>query len=371
MRILLLCESFGSLGGVGQLVEELAGGFARANHRVAIASNRSDRNLCPRQTPDGVEIAWVDLPRLKPLTWRHPERLWRRARAAELLAFMKSWRPDIVNIHGGLRNRLPAVLDACRTAARPVVMSFHLAGGAREAHSEPALGLDDACAITFLTAAIKCGFERNNGPVRNGHVITGGVNCDAAERAIPLRRERPYIFSAARLDLRFKAIDLLIAAFARIADDRPSLDLIIAGDGADRARLRAQADSLNLGDRVIMPGVLPRDQFWSHHKGASLFAMPTRPTEGMGLVYLEAMACGIPVAATRSGGVPEIVRDGVNGIVAEPDNIDEFGAAMARLIDDRGTARAMGAAGREIAAAEYGWTAMARRYLRVYETCLG
>jgi glycogen(starch) synthase len=369
MRILLLCESFGSLGGVGQLVEELAGGFARTNNRVAIVSNRSDRIPCPRRTPDGVEVVWVDLPRLKPFTWRHPERLLRRGRAADLLAFMKSWRPDIVNIHGGLRNRLPAVLDACRTAARPVVLSFHLAG-AREAEPEPPLGLADACAVTFLTAAIKSGFERSNGSVPNGHVITGGVDCDAADRAVPLRRERPYIFSAARLDLRFKAIDLLIAAFARIANDRPSLDLIIAGDGVDRARLLAQAESLKLGDRVIMPGVLARDEFWSHHKGASLFAMPTRPTEGMGLVYLEAMACGVPVAATSSGGVPEVVRDGVNGVLAEPENIDEFAAAMARLIDDREPARAMGLAGREIAAAEYGWIAMARRYLDVYESCL-
>ncbi|HJU29034.1 MAG TPA: glycosyltransferase, partial [Candidatus Binataceae bacterium] len=279
MRIMLVCESFGSLGGVGQLVEELAAGLARAGNPVAIASNRSDRVPCPRDIASGVELAWLDLPRRKQPTWRHPERLFRRPRATELLAFMRSWRPDIVNIHGGLRDRFPAVLEACAAASAPVVLSFHLAGS-RDRQADPLPDLSAARAIVFLTAAIQRGFERGSPRASNHYVITGGVDCEAAGRAAALQRQRPYIFSAARLDLRFKALDLLIDAFAQVAGANPALDLLLVGDGPDRSRLRAQAEALGLADRVVMPGVLPRDEFWSYHKGAALFAMPARPTEG-------------------------------------------------------------------------------------------
>ena len=110
---------------MAQIVEDLAVQFARAGHRVAIVSNPHKGASMMRHTPS-IEPVWVDLPRAKAFSWRHPERIWRRRTAFQLAAFFRAWSPDVINIHGGLRDRFPPVLKACRQTGAPLVQSFHL-----------------------------------------------------------------------------------------------------------------------------------------------------------------------------------------------------------------------------------------------------
>ena len=117
----------------------------------------------------------------------------------------------------------------------------------------------------------------------------------AAAAASAFCRDRSYIFSAARLDLRSKAVDALVSAFAMVASDFPEVDLLIAGAGPDRETLAGQIATLKgLQNRIELIGARGRDEMWALYKGSLFFAMPSRVNEGEGLVYREAMAWGNP-----------------------------------------------------------------------------
>ncbi|HKV53504.1 MAG TPA: glycosyltransferase family 4 protein, partial [Candidatus Binataceae bacterium] len=186
MRIALLCESFGALGGVAQIVEELAAEFALAGHRVAIVSNPAGGTLLARSVNQQIEQVLLDLPRAKPASWRHPERWFARSRANELLDFIRRWRPVLLNIHGGLRDRFPAVLEVCYEAEIPLVQSIHLVP---ETVAHYALtALHEARAITFPSDSVMNAFERLSPDAKRGQVIRGGANLELALKAPAYRR---------------------------------------------------------------------------------------------------------------------------------------------------------------------------------------
>src|SRR6185312_237961 len=101
-----------------------------------------------------------------------------------------------------------------------------------------------------------------------------------------------------------------------LADAHPDLDLVIAGEGAERAALDAQVARSGLGRRVELVGGVPAAHVFRLFRGARGFVLSSRH-EPQGLVVIEAMAAGVPVLATRVGGVPETVDDGVNGLLTD------------------------------------------------------
>jgi alpha-maltose-1-phosphate synthase len=120
-----------------------------------------------------------------------------------------------------------------------------------------------------------------------------------------------------------------------------------------------------------IPQMLPRPEVIQLLTHAAVFVCPS-VYEPLGIVNLEAMACGTPVVASRVGGIPEVVDDGRTGLLVTVD--DEFETGLARALDsvigDPETARRMGEAGRERAVGEFGWDAVARRTVRLYEEIL-
>jgi glycosyltransferase involved in cell wall biosynthesis len=376
LSIAMLCDSFGALGGVAQIVEDLAAEFVRAGHRVAIVSNPHRGESIKRGENPAVEQVWVDLPRAKLFSLRHPERLLRRRTAPQLAAFIQRWMPDLVNIHGGLRDRFPAVLAACRRSNVPIVQSFHLvpaplldtAEASRE-RNFASMALRAACAITFPSTAVKERFQENSPEARQAWIIRGGVNLARAARARPFRRPRPYIFSASRLDLRHKAVDVLIEAFALLAPEVPDLDLLIAGDGPGRTRLEEMICAMRLEARVHLLPALPHDELWSLYKGALLFVMLSRIAEGLPLVFFEAMACGTAVIGTRIGGSPEIVVHQETGLLVENNELCEVVAAMRRLLADPDERQRIGQRAYESSKA-YDWRTVAASYLALYQDSL-
>jgi alpha-maltose-1-phosphate synthase len=96
-----------------------------------------------------------------------------------------------------------------------------------------------------------------------------------------------------------------------------------------------------------------------------VFAIPSL-YEPLGIVNLEAMACGTAVAGSRVGGIPEVVADGKTGILVPPDDPGELATALNILVRDPGLAEAMGRAGRDRAVAEFGWTAVAEQTVSLY-----
>lgn len=121
--------------------------------------------------------------------------------------------------------------------------------------------------------------------------------------------------------------------------------------------------------------MLPRPEVIQLLTHAAVFVCPS-VYEPLGIVNLEAMACGTPVVASRVGGIPEVVADGETGVLVPrtEGGDDAFEAGLARALDsvlgDPATARRMGEAGRERAVEEFGWDAVARRTVRLYEEIL-
>ena len=125
-----------------------------------------------------------------------------------------------------------------------------------------------------------------------------------------------------------------------------------------------------------IPEMLPRSQVVQLLTHAAVFACPS-VYEPLGIVNLEAMACGAAVVASDVGGIPEVVDDGVTGFLVHYDETDPAGfeaglaARLNELVDDRERAAAMGEAGRERAVREFGWAAIARRTVAIYERAGG
>jgi glycosyltransferase involved in cell wall biosynthesis len=122
------------------------------------------------------------------------------------------------------------------------------------------------------------------------------------------------------------------------------LYLLIAGDGKERNRLRQLADHY-LPGRVRFLGKLAREEMYRFYSAGDVFAFPGI-RESLGMVYLEAQSCGLPVVAFADGGVPEVVADGVSGYLARPFDREEFNRALTNLIADNALRTKMGEAAR-------------------------
>ena len=130
---------------------------------------------------------------------------------------------------------------------------------------------------------------------------------------------------------RYKGIDEVLAVLPALTQEIPNLAYLVAGDGDDRPRLEQQAHTLGVADQVVFTGYLPEDEKVDHYRLADAFVMPGRG-EGFGIVYLEALACGIPVVASTADASREAVRDGLLGQVVNPDNPDDLKAGIRRAL---------------------------------------
>lgn len=189
--------------------------------------------------------------------------------------------------------------------------------------------------------------------------------------------QRPYILFVGRIT-RQKGVPHLLRAAKGLTKDVQVVLCAGAPDTPEVGReFRELVDELKAtrdGVRWI-PAMLPRTEVIQLLTHASVFACPS-VYEPLGIVNLEAMACGTAVVASQVGGIPEVVADGETGLLvpyaaAEPEAFEAgLAVALNRVVADPGAARAMGEAGRERAAAEFGWDAIARRTVDVYQEIL-
>jgi phosphatidylinositol alpha-1,6-mannosyltransferase len=373
VRILILSEAFRSLGGVQEVIDNLAAELESMGHEAAVFSTAPIDGK-QRTTRFGGEYREIEIPSRRPVTLRHLERLWQPGLSAgvkRLAAEISAWQPQIASSHCWAWDRFPAVVMACRDAGVPLVHSLYDSWGAGKMGTDALRCLEGAAALTALSNATRDFFAQLLPAARGARVISGGVDPDGARNAAPRLHSRPYIFCAARLDLRHKALDALIEAFTMLAAEYPDLDLLIGGDGPDRSLLESMASAAGLRDRVKFVGMAPRPQLWSLYQHALLFAMPSRMPEGLGLVFLEAMACATPVVATRSGGTPEIVDHDRTGLLVDNNTPAELASAIRRLLNDPEKRRRMGERARKAVAARYSWREFAHQYLEVYSSCPG
>ena len=190
---------------------------------------------------------------------------------------------------------------------------------------------------------------------------------EASRRRSQTGRSSRSILTVARLSPD-KGHDMVLEAMAY--PELAGRDLVcrIAGTGNDRTRLEKVAEALGIRDRVVFLGEISDEALADEYATADLFVLATRGdgterVEGFGLVFAEALAHGLPVIGGRVGGVPEAVREGVDGILVDPRSPREIADAIALLLDNAALRHRMGERGRLRARTELSTRAMAERFL--------
>lgn len=238
---------------------------------------------------------------------------------------------------------------------------------------------DDADVVTYVSGYTRSRFAAAFGPRACLERLSPGVDIDrfapdsvsrARLRARYELGDRPVVVCLSRLVPR-KGQDMLIRAFGQIRARVPDAALVIVGGGPYREELEKLAQRAGVADHVLFTGGVPGEELPAHHAMADVFAMPCRTrgagldVEGLGIVFLEASACGVPVVAGRSGGAPETVCDGETGWVVDGTDVDAIAAAVSDLLADPATAARMGAAGRDWVVQSWQWRTQGARLQRL------
>jgi phosphatidylinositol alpha-1,6-mannosyltransferase len=178
--------------------------------------------------------------------------------------------------------------------------------------------------------------------------------------------DRPVVVCVSRLVPR-KGQDVLVRALPAIRRRVPGAALLIVGGGPYRRTLERLVRDHDVARDVVITGSVPWTRLPAYYAAGDVFAMPCRTrrggleVEGLGIVYLEASATGLPVVAGRSGGAPDAVRDGETGTVVDGRDVVSVASAVGELLADRGRSAALGAAGRAWVEESWQWSEMAER----------
>ncbi|MCW0213272.1 MAG: glycosyltransferase family 4 protein [Pseudonocardia sp.] len=234
---------------------------------------------------------------------------------------------------------------------------------------------DDADAITVISLYTRGRFAAAFGPRAPLEHVPSGIDTDVfrpdpAARAALRRRyglgDAPVVTCLSRLVAR-KGQDSLIEALPELRRRVPGVRLLVVGDGPYRRRLHRLADGRGVAGDVVFTGPVPADELAAHQAVGDVFALPCRTrgggldVEGLGIVLLEASACGVPVVAGDSGGAPETVREGRTGHVVAGRDGAALVDALAGLLNEPDRAREMGAAGRAWMQQDWTWKTQVER----------
>jgi glycosyltransferase involved in cell wall biosynthesis len=231
--------------------------------------------------------------------------------------------------------------------------------------SRLALGLRAAAGITAISHNI---FEEivSIGGVSEDkvHIIPNGVNLADFREVAPYKAEYPYIMAMGRM-VPQKGFDRLLLSFSKVANQLGNLRLFMAGEGVNRRDYETLTKRLGIADRVQFLGLVQGTEKIRFLKGARFFVCPSR-FEPFGIVVLEAMAAGLPVLANRVGGIPDIIEEGVQGILTDPDSAEEMGLEIVTMNNSPEWLEQMSKAALKRASA-YDWSAINGMYMEVYK----
>lgn len=306
-------------------------------------------------------------------------------RLRQLYSVSASWRlplyaraADLIHAHLGEDLAvIPLALCAARLNRVPLVLTIHTSlthtlttTGLRSAVLKvlggglERLGQRQAAAVIALTPRTAELLVGRGIPADRVHVIPSGVDPTRFIRPQPdllWDIPRPRVVFIGRLHAQKDA-----AAVVTAAGNLPStVHVVLVGDGPQRADLEALTDRLGIRGRVHFRGFVPAPEVPGVLAGADVFVMPSRYEE-LGSVLLEAMSAGVPIVASATGGVPDVISEGVNGLLVPPGDPLALAAAVRRILGAPELARRLRARAC-VAVARYDWHLLADQVLRVYE----
>ncbi len=228
-----------------------------------------------------------------------------------------------------------------RRASRVIALTHH------EALRLEALGVD-ADRIAVIPNGVDLG-EFGEPPARTDHA---GVT----------------VLFVGRLDPSQKGLEVLVRALAKLPASADVRLRLVGEDWGGVAKIQSLASQLGIADRITLVGAVSRTHLLQEYARADLLVLPSR-FEPFGIVLLEAMAAGLPVIASRVGGIPEVVVDGETGLLVEPGDVEGLAAAMLRLVVDPTLRASFGSRGRE-RARFYSWDLLVPQVLAIYREAL-
>jgi phosphatidyl-myo-inositol alpha-mannosyltransferase len=357
VRIALVCPyAFDDPGGVQTHVRELAERLLDRGHAVEVLApvrrGASPSYVHAVGRPVNIPYNASNAP-IDPRPWS------RKAVRCQLTRF----GPDIVHVHEPLTPSTS--MWATLEARAPVVATFH-SGASRARLFDLAAPLLRRVArrlavrIAVSDAAAAFAGQRIGGHfeiVPNGVDLARFTDADPADLGPGVK-----LLFLGRLDTR-KGFPVAVAAFARLAGERPDLRLIVVGDGPDRREVATLPASVR--ERVTLLGAIPNIDIPPYLRACDLYLGASIGGESFGMVLVEAMAAGLPIVASRIPGYVEVVRDGVDGVLVRPGDPAALAAAAAGIVDDPDLAARLTAAGLERVRI-YDWSTVVTRLEDLY-----
>jgi glycosyltransferase involved in cell wall biosynthesis len=300
-----------------------------------------------------------------------------------LVRLLREQRVDLLQSHVAYSNVIARI--AARLARVPVVTTEQTTAGnlgRRGLDKITRLTLPLSTGAAFISEGVKASFltGRERLLPRHLRVIPNGIDIGAVQRAVLDKQAacallgvspEPVIVGCAGRLVPVKGHTYLLRAFQKLAPQigatLPDARLVLLGGGALEQPLREEAASLGIADRVVFAGHRP-----DVHRllGAfDVFAMPSLQ-EGLGLAALEAAAAGIPIVASRTGGLPEIIEHEVTGLLVPPTDVDQLAASLARVLRDPAFGRQMAERGKAHVQ-KFAIESAVAAYDELYSLCLG
>lgn len=363
MRILLHCVYYPpEIGGLESHVRELARGLVLGGHEVRVVTSRSLPGTAREETVEGVHIARTWFPGRHPVGWT--------AHALGSVPRTRGWArwADVVHAQA-FASILPCRL-ASRRWRRPLVATFHTSHflvRARKRRWRPLLRRlarwpDHVLAASREIADVASGLADGR-PVE---ALTNGVDTERFRPVAPLLPREPGVLRVVVPRRLFpkNGVEFALRALPLVRDRLPGTVMLLVGDGPERPRLEALSRELGVGDAALFLGRRPHDEMPGLLASADAAVVPSL-MEATSVAALEAMACGLPVVATRVGGLPEIVDDGV-GMLVEPGDPEALARGVVEVLA-RADRRELGERARERVVRLWSNARLVDRHLEIYE----
>jgi glycogen(starch) synthase len=298
---------------------------------------------------------------------------------AAIIAPILALRADLVHVHLGEDLAvLPVGAVAARLHGLPLVLTVHTSlrhtlavsdlrsavlktlGGPMERWGELS-----AEAVLVITPRLRRLLLADGADENRIHLIPPGVNPSLFEGPFedPFSGVgTPRVLFVGRLAAQ-KGVGTLVSAAALLED--PRAQVLLVGDGPKRKRLKREAKRIGVADRLHFVGFVAHERLPAVLAHADVLVLPSIYEE-LGTVLLEAMQAALPIVASRTGGIPDVIEDGVNGMLVPPDEPEALAHAINRLLADRNLARRLSEGARE-RGKDYDWEVLAERVLRVFQ----
>ena len=376
MKIGISC--YPTFGGSGVVATELVMALAEAGDEVHIISYALPSRLSFINSR--LFYHEVTVPRY-PL-FEYPP--YSEALATTMVEVARHQNLDLMHVHYAVPNAVSAVLARQILAPRrlPVVTTLHgtdvtLVGIDPSYRATTRFGIVESDAVTAVSRALRAATLEQLGLDKPIEVIynfidaarfdpalfdPAGGRLGACRWAYPGEKLVVHISNFRPL----KRVLDVVEIFRRLRQQIPAR-LLMVGDGPDRALAERYCRDHDICDAITFIGTIPMVE--ETLVGADLFVL-TSETESFGLAVLEAMACGVPVVATATGGLPEVVADGETGYLRPVGDVDALAAAALVILTDDDLARRFAAAGRRRAIAEFSQDKMVARYRSLYKRVL-